>query len=170
MPGHLFLIGFMGSGKSTLATRLARRTGRPSIELDERIERVAGRSIADLFSSDGEIKFRELEKETLATLAREPSSIVATGGGAFLAAENRKEMRDQGWTAWLDVSLEQARDRVGSDPGRPLWKETDSLEFRAFFEKRRACYALAGARVVTTGKTPEAIESELIERFERIFD
>jgi len=167
--GHLFLVGFMGSGKSTVAALLAARTGRPCVELDEEIEKRTGRSIADLFSRDGEEKFRQIEARALAGLEQAPPSIVATGGGAFLEVANRQRMRALGRTVWLDVPLEDARCRVGGGSGRPMWRDGDPVAFRAFFERRRATYALADRRVPTR-KTPETVADEIFDCFERFFD
>ena len=166
---HLFLVGFMGSGKSTVAALVAARSGRPCVELDAMIEARAGRSISELFAKDGEKRFRELEAEALASLDQAPPSIVATGGGAFVSAVNRQRMRRSGVTAWLDVSLEQARRRVGREEGRPLWREADPVVFRAFFERRRACYALADYRFSTRKKPPKTVAIEVFDRFEGIF-
>ncbi len=167
--GHLFLVGFMGSGKSTVAALLAARTGRPHVELDEEIEKRTGRSIVELFSSDGEGRFRQIEEETLAGLEQAPPSIVATGGGAFLGVANRQRMRVLGLTVWLDVLLEDARRRVGDGSGRPMWRDDDPIAFRAFFEHRRATYALADCRVLTSQKPPETLANEIFDRFERFF-
>ena len=167
---HVFLVGFMGSGKSTVAALLAARTGRPHVELDEEIQKRTGRSIVELFSSDGEARFRQIEEKTLAGLEQAPPSIVATGGGVFLEVANRQRMRALGVTVWLDVRLEDARRRVGDGRGRPMWWDDDPVAFRTFFERRRATYALADRRVITYQKTPEMVEKEIFDRFERFFD
>jgi len=96
-------------------------------------------------------------------------SIVATGGGTFLAVVCRQRMRELGRTAWLDVSLEQARRRVGDGAGRPLWREDDPVAFRALFDRRRASYALADYRFPTTEKPPETVAIDVFDRFEGIF-
>ena len=167
--GHLFLVGFMGSGKSTVAALVAARTGRPCVELDAAIEQRAGRSISELFSVDGEERFRELESEELACLDRLAPSIVATGGGTYLSAANRRRMRRSGVTVWLDVPLEETRRRIGDGEGRPLWRQADPVAFRAFFERRRACYALADYRFLTREKTPRTVAIDVFKRFEGIF-
>jgi len=167
--GHLFLVGFMGSGKSTVAALLASRTGRPCVETDAAIEERTGRSITDLFSELGEERFRELEAQALSRLDQAQPSIVATGGGVFLAHRNRQRMRGSGVTVWLDVLLEEARRRVGGEGGRPLWQDDDRIAFRALFDRRRACYALADYRIITTKKPPETVAIKVFDRFEGIF-
>ena len=59
------LIGFMGCGKSSVGRALANRLGRRFDDLDERIERGAGKSVAELFAETGEPGFRELEHTQL---------------------------------------------------------------------------------------------------------
>ena len=159
----------MGCGKSTIAALVAARAGWPRVELDAAIEERAGCSIGDLFSSGKEREFRRIEEETLKHLDRAPSSIVATGGGAFRAVVNRRRMRRMGRTAWLDVSLAEARRRVGDGEGRPLWLDDDPVAFRALFDRRRACYALADYRFLTTQKPPKTVAIEVFDCFEGIF-
>jgi len=159
----------MGSGKSAVAAPLAAQTGRPYVELDEEIEKRAGRSIVELFSADGENGFRQIEKEALARLAQAPPSIVATGGGVVLDVANRQCMNRLGVTVWLDVPLADARRRAGDGKGRPLWRDDDPIAFRAFFERRRATYALADYRVFTSEKPPKTVVNEIVDRFERFF-
>ena len=105
--GAIFLTGFMGCGKSTVGKLLAERLGWEFVDLDERIEALAGKSIARIFSEDGEDEFRRLEHETLveqARLAREGSPrAAALGGGAFTFERNRRAISGAGVSIWLDA-------------------------------------------------------------------
>ena len=166
---HLFLVGFMGSGKSTVAALLAARMGRTLVDLDAEIEARTGRSIAESLSADTEADFRRTEQEVLGEIP-ERAAVVATGGGTYLDARIRRRLRLSGVTVWLDVSLVEARRRTADGQGRPLWRNDDPIAFRAFFERRRAVYALADRRVETSRKTPENVSIKVFERFEGFFD
>lgn len=165
----LFLVGFMGSGKSTVAALIATRSARRLIDLDARIVSSAGQSIAALLGGEGEEEFRRIERAVLQEI-RTDGAVVATGGGTFLQADNRAWMRRFGVSVWLDVCLGEARGRTAGGSGRPLWRDDDPIGFRALFERRRAVYALADLRVLTSQKTPENVAIEVFERFERFFD
>lgn len=167
---QLFLVGFMGSGKSTVALQLAKRSGRPCVDLDAEIETRSGSSIAELFSAGSEARFRRIESEVLREVAGAGRCIVATGGGTYVAAANRRTMRRSGVTVWLDVPLGEALARTPGGTGRPLWQDRDPIAFRAFFERRRTIYALADLRVPASQKTPETVAIDVFERFERFFD
>ncbi len=87
------LVGLPGSGKSALGKEAARRLGVPFADCDREIERQQGCTIAQLFEHHGETAFREREAETLAALVDAGPSVIATGGGAVLRADNRELLR-----------------------------------------------------------------------------
>ena len=87
---NIFLIGFMGCGKSSLGKRLARRLNYRFVDLDEEIERQTGRSIAEIFSRDGENYFRQLEANILRQIEWSMPTVVATGGGTPCYFDNMK--------------------------------------------------------------------------------
>ncbi len=145
--GPIFLIGFMGSGKSEVGARLAARLGWTFADTDRWVEARAGRSVERIFAEWGEGRFRAWEAEAVATLRTGRRAVIATGGGVFTCRAHRVAIGAAGVSVWLDVSLERARRRIGDSVGRPLWRSDDSLALRAFFERRRATYALADVRV-----------------------
>jgi 3-phosphoshikimate 1-carboxyvinyltransferase len=126
----LYLYGPPACGKTTTAMALARRFGRMAVDLDAEIVRRAGRSIPDIFASDGEAAFRRLESETLRSVS---APIVALGGGALLDPANREFAEKNGMVVVLDVDAETIARRIEAAKGtRPLG---DMLE------RRRAHYA-----------------------------
>ena len=159
---QLYLIGFMGAGKSAAARELAQRWGVEQVDLDAAIAARAGRSIAEIFASEGEPTFRELEtRELQATRA----PIVACGGGLPLKRANREWMRLHGRSVWLDAPLATLRRRVESAADRPLWKPD---QLRGRYQLRRARYALADDRV-DAGAPLEQVVDELDRRFSLFF-
>jgi len=163
-PRPLFLIGFMGAGKTAIGKELAARLGWRFVDTDTLVERAEGRPIDAIFRESGEGVFREAEWRALGSLAGERSIVVATGGGLFLGAAQRRFIRRHGRSVWLDVELEVARERVGRGDTRPLWITRDAIALRILFEKRRAAYALAEVRVDTSHESPGVAASRIVER------
>ena len=127
----------MGAGKSTLGAEVADRLGRPFVDLDDEIERVAGRSIPELFEA-GEPAFRAIEEGVAASVLRSPAPlVVALGGGAVLSERTRQALREAAITVRVDVDADEAWERVaGGD--RPLAQDAD--RFRVLYEERRPIY------------------------------
>ena len=143
----VFLVGFMGAGKSTAGRALAARWGWAFEDTDALVERREGRAVETIFRDSGEGRFREAEWEVLRSLEGRARVVVATGGGLFLGVAQRAFVRAHGVSCWLDAPLAVVAARVGAGASRPLWPADDALSRRAFFERRRAAYALADLRV-----------------------
>ncbi len=79
---RLVLTGFMGSGKTTVGRLLAERLGWPFADLDAVVEASTGRTVPQLFATEGEAAFRVLEVQALTALLAETTVVIALGGGA----------------------------------------------------------------------------------------
>lgn len=110
------LIGYRGSGKTTVAERLARRLGCAWIDADAELERREGRSIAEIFASEGEAGFRRRERLLLQELLRQDRLVLSAGGGAILHPETRQELRAAGPVVWLQADVETLARRIAQDP------------------------------------------------------
>lgn len=114
----------MCSGKTTLGRALAERLGREFIDLDDAVERRSGRSVAEIFATDGEAAFRHLERETLDDIllrAGNRSVVVACGGGTPCREGVMEVLNGGGVTVWLVAPVERIVERVLLEPGkRPL--------------------------------------------------
>ena len=143
----IFLVGFMGVGKSTAGRALAALLRWDFEDTDALVERAQGCSVEEIFRTVGEGRFREAEWAALCSLKGRTRLVVATGGGLFLGVAQRAFLRGQGLSCWLDAPLELVAGRVGTGTARPLWPTDDPLSRRAFFERRRAAYALADIRI-----------------------
>lgn len=146
----LFLVGFMAAGKTTVGRALAERLGWEFADTDRLVEQAAGMPVEAMFRSAGEGAFREAEWSVLNELAGRSRLVIATGGGLFLGVPHRAFLRREGVSCWLDASLDAVAARVGSVASRPLWPAGDAIDRRAFFERRRAVYALADIVVDAT--------------------
>ncbi len=122
---NIYLIGPMGTGKTAVGKQLARILGVSFIDSDAEIERLAGVDIPYIFEQEGEAGFRHREREALAALCQREPIVLATGGGAVLAPDNRKLLHDTGVVLFLQTSLSQQLQRVGKGRGRPLLKGVD---------------------------------------------
>lgn len=122
---NLFLIGPMGAGKSSIGRRLAEHFALPCIDLDAAIVERTGASVTTIFELEGEAGFRKRESEMLAELALRRGIVLATGGGAILAPQNRAVLHEHGFVVWLDISIEQQMQRLARDRQRPLLDTPD---------------------------------------------
>ena len=157
------LTGFMGSGKTTVGRILADALGCPFIDLDEVIVRKAGRSIPEIFASDGEADFRRQEKKALEqTVAKysESTAILALGGGTVTVPGAIDLLKEKTLCIYLKAGLETLLTRLeGNTDGRPL--ADDGMAER--LEQRIPLYeAAAHITIDTDGLSPEQIADEII--------
>ena len=123
MRGPIVLVGLMGSGKTTVGKRLAKLLDRPFVDADDALEALAGRSVAQIFETDGEEGFRHLETTVLEVLLdRSDEPVIATGGGAVTREVNRQLINDHpsATVVWLNGSPAFIASRIQAKPHRPL--------------------------------------------------
>lgn len=162
IPPRIFLVGFMGSGKTTIGRLLARRLGRPFIDLDERIVERTGRSISRLFAERGEAAFRQLETELIGEVIDEPEAVISLGGGAFVSEVNRRMIQASGVSIWLDCAFEIIVKRLEGTNDRPL--NTSPEQLRRLLESRLSSYAQADLRIDASRSQPAELVEEIIGR------
>ena len=166
----VFMVGPMGSGKSTVGRCLAGLLGYSFIDSDIEIESRAGADIPWIFDVEGEAGFRRREASVLADLACHRHVVIATGGGAILAEENRQLMADRGIVIFLNVSVAQQVKRTGSGEGRPLLQAVDREETlrKLMFEREPLYRGLADVIISSGGanarKVARYIQTQLSER------
>ncbi len=160
---NIYLVGMMGAGKSAAGRPIAEALGYRFLDADTALEQVAGRSIPEIFASDGEPGFRALETAVLGQITGWHSLVVATGGGVVTRPENWGHLR-QGLVVWLDVPADLLLQRLSSDPTpRPLMQAPDPQErLAALLEQRRPLYAQADLRVLQGGEPPEQVAAKVL--------
>ncbi len=159
----VYLIGFMGSGKSTVSRILAGMLGVKHLEMDEVIEREAGRSVSEIFAEEGEEAFREKESALVRRIADGGAAGVSCGGGTVLRPENVSLMRGSGTVVLLSAAPETIYRRVGHSRTRPVLEGHRSVEgVRELMAGREEAYRRAAEFTVTVDdKTPEEIAEEI---------
>ena len=166
---RIILIGLPGSGKTTTGQHIASLLGWPFVDVDDLIERAAGKRVERIFAEDGEERFRELECQALAEALKTRRVVIATGGGCVERAENRALLHGRGWVAYLATDPETAHTRLAQSadegPVRPLLAGDDPLaRMRALLERRERWYREADATVATNGATADAVAARIVAR------
>ena len=161
---NLYLVGMMGSGKSSVGRHLAEALNYRFIDADTSLEQVAGRSIPEIFASEGESGFRALESAVLNQIASWHSLVVATGGGVVTQPANWGELH-QGVVVWLDAPDAMLLQRLEADPTpRPLMEAEDRAErLAALLAERRPLYAQADLQILQDGRPPEQVAEQILE-------
>ncbi|MGC5019500.1 shikimate kinase [Micromonospora sp. DT47] len=155
------LVGAPGSGKSTVGEQLAALLGVEFRDTDADIESMAGKPIPEIFIDEGEAHFRTLERAAVAAALASHAGVLAVGGGAVLAEENRAALVGH-TVVHLSVELPDAVKRVGLGAGRPLLAVNPRATLKYLMDQRRPLYTeVATATVVTDGRTPEEIAAEV---------
>lgn len=159
----IYLIGMPGSGKTTTGRILADKLSLPFVDLDKEIEKRSEKSIAQIFSEDGEDHFRLLESHILRELASaEGSFVLATGGGAPCFYNGIEAMNATGLTIFLDVPVQELLQRTAKSD-RPLLKSESPTELQARLEsllkKRIDIYRQAS--IIATNPTVDSLLGKL---------
>lgn len=166
MPtNNIILVGFMGSGKSSIGKQLAKGLQYDYIDTDSLIVTKTGKNIATLFKTEGEVRFRELETETLEELSASSNKnfVLSTGGGIILSEQNRMILKSLGTVIWLNASPDALFERATRKPHRPLLDvEYPRRTFDQLLAKRLSLYQEACELEIDTtqlsySKTVEAI-------------
>ena len=159
----IVLVGMPGSGKSAVGRRLAARLELPFVDADEEIEHAAGKPITDIFKDHGEPYFRDGERKVIARLLRSGPQVLATGGGAFMVAETRENIRQSGISVWLKAELPLLMRRVLKRNNRPLLEKDPEGVMRQLMETRYPVYAKADITVESHDLPHEVIVGEIID-------
>jgi len=172
---NFVLIGFMGCGKSSVGRRLAALTGHRFVDTDDQIVQSEGRNITEIFASEGEEHFRELEKRTVENFVGVCGIILSSGGGLVLRQDNRENLKKIGIVAWLDAEPDILFERASRSGKRPLLQTENPREtFDRLLDTRREFYtAAADFRLDSTNLSHDEAAQRLLDeamRFHHRFD
>ena len=166
---NLFLIGYRGTGKTTVASLLGERLNCSVLDSDVVVQDRAGRTIAEIFASDGEPAFRDLEQAVVADLAAGQPGVVSLGGGAILRQANQEELAGH-HVVWLQASPNKIAGRLASDEISP--DQRPSLTGKGLLEEIEQVLAertpiyqqCATITVDTDDMTPAEVADEILRQ------
>jgi shikimate kinase len=167
MAPKAVLIGLPGSGKSTIGRRLAKSLGVSLLDTDVAIEQTTGRTIADIFSNDGEAEFRRIEEQVIREALGSHEGVLSLGGGAITSPGVREAL--SGHTViYLEISAAEGVRRTGGTTVRPLLAGGDRGEkFRKLMNQRVPLYRRAATlRVNTNRRNPGAVVRYIVSKLE----
>jgi len=160
----LVLVGLMGAGKTSIGRRLAATLDVPFSDADQEIEKAAGKSINEIFQEDGEAFFRDGERRVITRLLDEGTKVLATGGGAFMNDETRKQIAEHGISIWLKADLDLLMNRVMRRDTRPLLRtENPRAVMAKLISDRYPVYAEADITVHSREVPHECIVDEIVQ-------
>jgi shikimate kinase len=167
MAPKAVLIGLPGSGKSTIGRRLARALEVSLLDTDAAIEAKTGRSIADVFATDGEQEFRRIEEEVVRAALADHDGVLALGGGAVTTPGVREALAGH-TVIYLEINASEGVRRTSGSTVRPLLSGPDSAaKYRALMTDRIPLYRrVASMRVNTNRRNPGAVVRHIVERLQ----
>lgn len=159
------LIGPPGAGKTTIGALLAERLDVPFHDADADIVTRAGKSVAEIFTEDGEAAFRELERDVVAHGLDNHDGVFALGGGAVLDAVTRQALTAH-QVVFLNVGMAEGVRRTGLSTARPLLAGVNPRStFKALLDARLPLYReVARVEVATDHREPAEVVEEIATR------
>lgn len=162
---NIILIGFMGCGKTSVGIKLSYRMRRPMLDTDKLIEKDEGRTISEIFETDGEPYFRDLETECIRKLIKTVNNqIISVGGGLPVREENHALLKKLGCVVYLRAKAETIYERVKHDTIRPLLQgDNPQQKIRELMGKRAGIYErVADVIIDVDGKDFDVIMDEIV--------
>ncbi|PVZ87383.1 shikimate kinase AroL [Serratia sp. S1B] len=166
MTQTIFMVGARGAGKTTVGRALAQALGYQFVDTDLFMQQTAQMSVAEMVAQEGWPGFRRRETEALQAL-KQPSTIIATGGGAILAEENRRFMRQHGIVIYLRAPASVLAQRLAEYPqegqrptltGRPIAEEVQEV-----LAAREALYQDAAHYVMDASADPQQVITQILD-------
>lgn len=159
----------MGAGKTTMGRQIAKRLNMDFEDSDHAIQEHTGADIPLIFEKEGEDGFRKREIQSIDELTQRQNLVLATGGGAVLAEENRQHLRNRGIVIYLHSDIKHLLERVRHDKNRPLLQTADpAATLREIMDIREPLYRETADIVINTGQQSiRAVINVILDKIKR---
>ncbi len=163
---NLALIGFMGTGKTSVGWLVAENLHFEFLDTDEMIQTRTGRTIADIFTTDGEATFRALERQVVGELSTHEKAVISTGGGLPANPENLAALKEHALVICLWSSPEKIWERVRHQSHRPLLHDPDpQKKIRDLLAAREPFYKQADVLINTDLRSAREVAQQIELQF-----
>lgn len=162
---NVILVGYMGCGKTTVGKNLARACNYLFVDTDEEIEKMQGRTITEIFATDGEAAFRDMETDYLKNMFQHNTEaiVLSTGGGIAVREENRALLQELGIVIYLKAKPETIYERVKGDTKRPLLQCEDPLQkIKEMLKLREPLYGKAANKIIEVDEYRQSQITDMI--------
>ena len=164
---NLVLVGMMGSGKSLIGKILSKKLDFDFIDTDNNIEETEQKTISEIFESNGEKYFRDIEEVISLKSLKLSKKVIALGGGGYMNSVIRKYAQKKCITFWLDWKNETLIDRIKHSKKRPLAMKFNNLELNKLIIKRSTTYNLSDYKINCDKLDKKQIVEKIINFYEK---
>lgn len=162
LPCRLILVGLRGSGKTSAGKLLSNRIGAGFFDTDEWVEKERGKSIEEIFRTEGESAFRSLERRAMESLQTRPTpEVAATGGGIVESPKNREFMKKLGLVVYLQAPWDVLEKRIQKTPRPRLTNLSPEDEMKGISRKRHPMYLEVAHAIVDVRPSLEEVVEKI---------
>ncbi len=163
---NIVLIGMMASGKTTIGKSLASKLKLDFIDIDQQIEELESKTVAEIFSEKGEDYFRKVEEIVTLKNLNNKKKIISLGGGGFLNPRINKKCKKNCISFWLNWSAEILIERIKRNKKRPLAVKMSNIDIKKLIIKRSKIYSNANFEI----KCNKINKNEIIKKIIKIYE
>ena len=164
--GNIVFLGMMGSGKTSIGKLVSKKLKVNFFDIDHIIENKTKTTISKIFSTKGEIFFRQLEEKITLNILKKKDSVISLGGGAFLNNKIKKEILDNHISFWLNWDIKTLINRIKDSQKRPVALSASKNELTILIKKRSIVYSKAMYKVDCENLTKNEIVKNIIKIYE----